>query len=115
MANNRICLTCGNSYEYCGACPSGLNSPTWKNLFDEENCKDVFEIVSDYAQKTIFKETANRKLLKCDLSNTGKFKSNIQSLISEIMERNDVEKKPVFTGKKIVKRQTATVENKDSD
>lgn len=115
MANNRICLTCGTSYEYCGACPSGLNSPTWKSLFDEENCKNVFEIVSDYAQKTILKESANEKLLKCDLSNKDKFKKNIQSLISEIIEKNDIEKKPVFTGKKIVKRQTVTDEIKDSD
>ena len=114
MANNRICLTCGTSYEYCGACPSGLNSPTWKSLFDEENCKNVFEIVSD-AQKTISKESANEKLLKCDLSNKDKFKKNIQSLISEIIEKNDIEKKPVFTGKKIVKRQTVTDEIKDSD
>lgn len=43
MANNRICLACGKAYEYCGSCPSSLNLPVWKNIFDTENCKTVFE------------------------------------------------------------------------
>ena len=40
MANNRVCLCCGNAYEYCGSCRNGVNLPAWKNLFDNENCKD---------------------------------------------------------------------------
>lgn len=82
MANNRICLTCGKPYEYCGSCPSSLNLPVWKNLFDTDNCKTVFETVSDYAQKAITKESAKTRLSKCDVS--GVFKSNIQKLVDEI-------------------------------
>lgn len=82
MANNRICLTCGKSYEYCGSCPSSLNLPVWKNLFDTDNCKTVFETVSDYAQKAITKESAKTRLSKCDVS--GVFNSNIQKLVDEI-------------------------------
>lgn len=82
MANNRICLTCGKLYEYCGSCPSSLNLPVWKNLFDTENCKTVFETVSDYAQNAITKELAKTRLSKCDISEG--FKGNIRELIDKI-------------------------------
>lgn len=86
MANNRICLTCGKPYEYCGSCPSSLNLPVWKNIFDTENCKTVFETVSDYAQNAITKESAKIRLSKCDIS--GVFKNNIQKLINDINEED---------------------------
>lgn len=86
MANNRICLTCGKPYEYCGSCPSSLNLPVWKNIFDTENCKTVFETVSDYAQNAITKESAKVKLSKCDVS--GVFKNNIKKLIDDINEKD---------------------------
>lgn len=85
MANNRICLTCGKAYEYCGSCPSSLNLPVWKNLFDTENCKTVFETASDYAQKVINKESAKNKLSNCDVSNTYIFKPKIKTLVDEII------------------------------
>ncbi len=80
---NRICLTCGNAYEYCGSCPTTLNLPVWKNIFDTENCKTVFETVSDYAQNVITKDVAKRKLSKCGTSN--KYKDNIQKYLNDIM------------------------------
>ena len=86
MANNRICLTCGKPYEYCGSCPSSLNLPVWKNIFDTENCKTVFETTSDYAQNVISKEKAKEKISKCNIS--GVFKSNIQNLVDEINKEN---------------------------
>ena len=94
MANNRICLTCGKAYEYCGSCPSSLNMPVWKNIFHTENCKTVFETVSDYAQNAITKESAKKKLSKCDVS--GVFKDNIKKLIDEI-NSSDIDKSPETT------------------
>ncbi len=86
---NRICLTCGKTYEYCGSCPTSLNLPVWKNLFDTENCKTVFETVSDYAQNVITKDAAKEKLSKCDTS--GKYKENIQKYLDDIITEPKVE------------------------
>lgn len=86
---NRICLTCGKAYEYCSSCPTSLNLPVWKNLFDTENCKTVFETVSDYAQKVITKDVAKEKLSKCDISS--KYKENIQKYLNEIITEPKVE------------------------
>ena len=89
MANNRICLTCGKAYEYCGSCPSSLNLPVWKNLFDTENCKTVFETVSDYAQKVITKDVAKKKLSNCDTYIN--YKENIQKYLDDIIAEPKVE------------------------
>ena len=80
---NRTCLTCGKKYEYCSSCPTTLNYPMWKNLFDTENCKTVFETVSDYEQKVITKDLARKKLLQCNLSQN-LFVNSIQRVIDEI-------------------------------
>ena len=89
MANNRICLTCGKAYEYCGSCPSSLNLPVSKNLFDTENCKTVFKTVSDYAQNVITKDVAKKKLSNCDTSL--KYKANIQKYLDDIIAEPKVE------------------------
>ena len=86
MANNRICLACGKAYEYCSSCPSSLNLPVWKNIFDTENCKTVFETVSDYAQNAITKETAKYKLSKCNTSVS--FNKQIQGYVDEISKED---------------------------
>lgn len=86
---NRICLTCGNAYEYCGSCPTSLNLPVWKNIFDTESCKTVFETVSDYAQNVISKDVAKNKLSKCNTS--GKYKKNIQKYLDDIMTEPKIE------------------------
>lgn len=99
MANNRVCLTCGKAYEYCGYCPTSKNLPMWMNLFDTENCKNVFETVSDYAQGAISKETAATNLSLCDLSKVSTYKENIQKIVSEIID-NKNDKKVTATKKK---------------
>lgn len=115
MANNRICLTCGKAYEYCGSCPSSLNLPVWKNLFDTENCKNVFETASDYAQQVITKESAKEKLSKCDLSGT--FKEKIKKIIDDIIVEEkteaDINKtiEPITTKRK----KKILVENENDD
>jgi uncharacterized membrane protein len=86
---NRICLTCGNAYEYCGSCPTSLNLPVWKNIFDTENCKIVFETVSDYAQNVITKDVAKEKLSKYNTS--GKCKENIRKYLKDIMAESKAE------------------------
>ena len=94
MANNRICLTCGKSYEYCGSCNSSLKYPVWMSIFYTENCKNIFEVVSDYKQKTITKKRAIERLEKCDLTNRNYLKENMREIIDELfpIEVTNIEK-----------------------
>ena len=85
---NRICKTCGKQYFFCNNCERKLNSPQWMLMWDTENCKSIFEIVSNYAQKVDSKAVAKKKLSKCDLSQQYSFTENIRVLIEEIMHED---------------------------
>lgn len=113
MANNRICLACGKAYEYCGSCPSSLNLPVWKNIFDTENCKTVFETVSDYAQNAITKESAKKRLSESDTSVT--FKKQIQNYVDEILkdETKKVITDDVVKREKTINRKKTVSKNND--
>lgn len=83
MANERKCLCCGTSYVFCSHCPSGKNEPTWKNIYDTEECKKVFEICSAYVNKQMTKGDAVIKLKSFKLPNH--LIDKYQKIVDEIM------------------------------
>lgn len=109
---NRICKTCGTAYFYCNNCGKKDTNPQWMLMWDTENCKNVFEIVSNYAQKVYTKAVAKKKLSKCDLSKLYTFKENIRALIEEINAEDKVETKASETTE--TKAETK-VETKDKE
>lgn len=88
---NRVCKTCGKEYYFCNNCKRDLNSPQWMLMWDTQNCKSIFEIVSNYAQKVDSKAVAKKKLSKCDLTHQYTFNRNIRALIDEIMKEEKTE------------------------
>lgn len=102
MQTNRICKTCGKKYFFCSNCDKNLNDPQWKLMWHDENCKNIFEIVSSYVQKQISKEVAKKKLEKCNLKELYSFKDNIRIIIEEIIAE---EKKVSQQEKKVVEEQ----------
>ena len=87
---NRTCKTCGKQYFYCTNCDKTLNSPQWMLMWHDENCKKVFETVSDYAQKRISKEDAKSKIEACNLKVYYTFKEIIRNYIDEILAEDVV-------------------------
>ena len=62
MANNqRICLCCGKTYRYCSHCDE-KKFPTWYALFHDENCHDIWYILSDFESGILTKEEAQEKM-----------------------------------------------------
>lgn len=88
---NRTCKTCGKEYFYCSHCNKSLNSPQWMLMWHEQNCKNVFEIVSDYAQGRIQKNEAKKQLEYCNLKNFYTYNEKIRNLIEEIQAEEVVE------------------------
>lgn len=96
---NRICKTCGKEYYYCSNCDKSKNSPQWMLIWDTENCKNIFEIVSNFDQGVYTKEEASKKLEKCDLREKYSFNSKIIELIDKIMAKDSVRKAEISTEK----------------
>lgn len=64
----RKCIVCGNEYSYCRTCPKDAKKESWYALYDNENCKNISQALTDYNFKRITKEEAKDALAKCDLS-----------------------------------------------
>ena len=73
---NRECHTCGEKYSYCPNC--NRNEPSWMAEFHDENCKNIFQICTQYNVGLLTKEQAKESLNACDLSNKENFTECIQ-------------------------------------
>ena len=89
--NNRKCICCQKEYSFCPNCSDYDNLPRWMTIFHDENCKEIFNTVTSYYDKSITKDKAKERLDKCDLSNKYTFKESIKSAIGEIYAKTLVE------------------------
>ena len=77
--NNRICIVCRKEYSYCGNCSEDRLKEPWHAIYHNANCKDIFNVASDYLAGAITKEEARKKFDDCDLS----YKENLHYKILE--------------------------------
>lgn len=82
--NNRKCICCQKEYTFCPNCGDFDNLPRWMSIFHDENCKKIFNTITEYYNKNLTKEQAKETLNKCDLSNKDTFKETIKKAIEEI-------------------------------
>lgn len=81
---NRVCKVCGSKYRYCPSCETDLR-PTWYAMFHDENCKNIFMILTDEFLKKITTLEAKKELKKCDLSNSDNFTESIKKHLDNVM------------------------------
>lgn len=65
----RICTVCGKEYKFCPDCREYALQPSWKNIYHDENCREIAHILVE-AGKEISTEEAKERIAHCDL--TGK-------------------------------------------
>ena len=53
MAKIRTCLVCGTKYKYCNTCGDYNPEETWRFVFHEEKCRDIYDIWQQYHSKQI--------------------------------------------------------------
>ena len=80
--NNRVCLTCNEKYSYCPNC--NRKDPAWMTEFHSENCKNIFQICTNFNLGIQTKSDAKKALEACDLSNKENFKDFVQRDIASI-------------------------------
>ncbi len=102
---NKICLCCGKKYSYCTSCHTPTADTYWKNMWDTENCKKVFMIISDYKANVLTADEAKNKLAECDISDKNSFKDSIVKALKEIGAVSDK--------KEVTSVEEVAVENKN--
>ena len=88
---NKVCLTCGVEYTYCSNCHK--KDPVWMNDFHAENCKNIFQICTDFNFGILTKYQAKAELDACDLSNKEAFKPYIKRDLENIYKVEPVVKR----------------------
>lgn len=78
------CKCCGTDYLYCFHCDADKNKPTWMMMFHDDNCRNIFQIITDFNANELSKKEAIDKLNNCDLSNRKSFLEPIQNGLNEI-------------------------------
>ena len=84
MITKRKCLVCGKVYEYCKGC--NPETPSWKAIFDSQNCHDIFEVMSSSMSDGEKKEL----LGTLDLSGLEKFDEGIKTQIKALDETSEI-------------------------
>jgi len=60
--NNKTCYVCGKAYRYCPNCAEFASAPTWLNMYDAEDCKDIDETLNAFWFGHLTRDEANEKL-----------------------------------------------------
>lgn len=84
---NKKCFVCGKEYKYCNNCSDFSTQPRWKEMFDTENCKVIFGILSSYNTGSIDDKKATERLSKCDLKGINTFNVKISNEIKAIQKK----------------------------
>ena len=103
----RKCIVCGKEYSYCRSCSKDAKKETWYALYDNENCKNISQALTDYNFNRITKEEAKELLSNCDLSITPReyYRNTLEVVMAKpkrtpkvkavIIEESIVEEEPI--------------------
>lgn len=85
--HNRECFTCGASYYYCPDCERSKAHPrpSWYVMFDCPQCRDIFNILTEYSLRRLSKADAQKRLSAFDLTDLSQFTPVIKRELEEIL------------------------------
>ncbi len=100
MRNERTCVICGKTYEYCPNCSAYDNEPRWKFLFDTKTCKDIYGVLNAYKAESISADQARSKLSRLDPTRTIVQDSGFKQITRELFAKPAVDEKKNNNSKK---------------
>lgn len=86
---NRECFTCGTPYYYCPGCESSKAHPrpSWYVMFDCQDCRDIFNILTEYSLNRLTREEAGQRLSAFDVCAKNSFTPVIRRELEEILSQ----------------------------
>lgn len=89
MAHERKCFCCGASYKFCGqGCRDEHPNETWRFLFDNENCKSVYEIWQSVRGNEISKSDAAKIFRTMNIDKVLAADTIVSKDIKQILDEN---------------------------
>lgn len=83
----RTCCVCHIEHQFCPVCnPEDRKLEPWHFAYCSENCKDIYEVTSEYENGRLSANDAKEKLDKIDLSKIANFGESYQKSIEKINE-----------------------------
>ena len=92
----RICSTCRSEYRFCPRCNEDKDKPNWYFAFCSENCKDIYDVTSNYGWGNITPKEAKERMSKLDLSKIENFGESYQNTIAKINSYEEMIAKPTI-------------------
>lgn len=109
MAKVRTCKVCGKTYSYCPNCGKE-KAPSWKVLFDEERCHEIFETLNRLNFNHITEDEAREKLNALKVNTNENFVPAIKEQIKKLF---NVRKPKVV--EEVVEKNVETATEQKSD
>lgn len=81
----QTCLLCKQTYEYCGGCSKYKHLPTFMTTFCSQNCKDIYQVMTNFEGKILTKEEAKRQLMNLDISRHDYYTKSFATSYDRIM------------------------------
>lgn len=116
MTDNNInahCAICNKGYHICNTCKNEKRFKPWRAVTDTIEHYKIYMAIHGYTL-TKNKEQAKAELQSCDLSGLESFKSEIKSVINEIMTETTVKVKTAAKAKKIKENIQTEVQNMEN-
>ena len=81
----QTCLLCKQTYEYCGGCSKYKHLPTFMTTFCSQNCRDIYQVMTNFESKILTKEEAKRQLMNLDISRHDYYTKSFATSYNRIM------------------------------
>lgn len=99
MRGERECLICGRHYVYCPNCGNGDATETWRNLYCSKSCRQIFDALSKWKNKTMSAIDA-KKVLDENHAETMKLNEMLQADVDAIKGATAIVETPAISEKK---------------
>lgn len=111
----KTCVVCGAEYDYCNHCKSQSHLPTWMSLYDNENCRTIMNICTEFMAGNVSKADAKKVLDACDLKNKNSFSASVLNAVNLIYAPSKTAKADAKTEAKVEKKTEMAEKNVVND
>lgn len=90
MRGDRKCIICGKKYKYCIPCGNGSPNETWRYIYCSEDCRQLFNIASDWTANKLSAIEAKIKLDGINIPPLNNLQSSLRKNLDEIYSESSI-------------------------